>query len=129
MVEVGCVTMANRGRALMIHANVPLAERYKLFKEAFLTATYLDGLVIVELDGKCAPRVEHWSGKIPKFAHHLRTCGEAGVVKTVTKTTKKKLSNRGTCCMFVGYSLTHEGDVYRMWDKVTNRVHITRTII
>ena len=61
--ELGFAVIANRGRAMMHRANVPLADRYKLFKEAFKTATLLDGLVMITIDGKEATRYEQWSGK------------------------------------------------------------------
>jgi hypothetical protein len=32
-------------------ANIPIQIRYKIFKEAFKTATLLDGLMVVEVDG------------------------------------------------------------------------------
>lgn len=34
-------------------------------------------------------------------------------------------------CMFVGYEYApnHGGDVYRMWNPKTNRVHFTRDVI
>jgi hypothetical protein len=42
LAELGFAVLANRGRALMIRANVPMTDRYLLFKEAFATATLLD---------------------------------------------------------------------------------------
>jgi Integrase core domain. len=128
LAEVAFATIANRGRAMMHRANLPLAHQYKLCKEAFKTATLLDGLTVIILDGVAKTRVEHWSGKLPKFAMHLRTWGEAGTV-TLKNTRSPKLADRGVQCMFVGYALNHEGDCYRMWDPLTNRVHITRDII
>jgi hypothetical protein len=128
LAELGFAVLANRGRALMHRANVPMKERYKLFHEAFKTATLLDGLIRIELDGKMKPCVVHWSGKVPNFAKHLRTWGEAGTVKTKTPTTAK-LADRGVHCMFVGYALDHAGDVYRMWNPKTGRVHEMRDVI
>jgi hypothetical protein len=109
LAEVAFATIANRGRAMMYQANIPYKLRFKVWTEAFKTATLLDGLVPIMLDGKLATRFEHWCGKIPEFAKHLRTWGEAGTVKIKTKTTPK-LADRGVQCMFVGYSLNHPGD-------------------
>jgi hypothetical protein len=39
-----------------------------------------------------------------------------------------KLQDRGVQCMFVGYTLDHDGDRYRMWDPVTGGIHVTRDI-
>jgi hypothetical protein len=105
-----------------------MKERYKLFCEAFKTATLLDGLIPIKLNGKVKPRVVHWSGKLPNFAKHLHTWGEAGTVKTKTPTTAK-LADRGMHCMFVGYALDHAGDVYHMWNPKTGWVHETRNVI
>jgi hypothetical protein len=128
LAEVSIATVANRGRALMIRANVPFKLRFKVWTEAFKTATLLDGLVPIELDGKVATRYEHWAGKNPEFAKHLRTWGEAGTVKIKTKTTPK-LADRGVQCMFVGYALNHPGDCYRMWDPETGGIRETRDVI
>lgn len=128
LAELAFAVLANRGRAVMLRANVPLKWRYKLFPEAFKTVTLLDGLVPIMVDNKLATRFEHWRGTNPSFAKHLRTWGEAGTVKTRGKMTPK-LADRGTQCMFVGYALDHAGDCYRMWDPKTGRIHVTRDII
>jgi hypothetical protein len=105
-----------------------MVDRFKLFREAFQTATMLDGLMLVTIDDVTKTRVEHWSGKVPSFAENLRTWGEAGTVKIKTTMTPK-IADRGIQCMFVGYAPDHAGDVYRMWDRGTNRVHTTRDVI
>jgi hypothetical protein len=128
LAEVGFDTLANRGRALMADANVPPDILYCVYSKAFETATRLDGLIPVEIDGKTATKYEHWCGKNPEFAKHLRTWGEAGTVKVKTGTTPK-LDDRGVQCMFVGYALNHAGDVYEMWDPKTKRVHVMRDVI
>jgi hypothetical protein len=89
LAELGFATLYNKGRAMMIKANLPKNVRYLLYKEAFKTATMLDGLVVVEIDGIKKTRYEHFFGKNPKFTGHLRYFGEAGTVKTKTKTTPK----------------------------------------
>ena len=71
LAEKGFDTLYCRGRAMMNAANVPLKMRYTLFWECFKTATLLDGLAIMEIDGKLATRYEHWGAEIPKFAKHL----------------------------------------------------------
>ena len=55
--------------------------RYKVCKEAFKTATVMDGLTLVTSDGKTATKFEHWMGSDPKFASKLRMWGKAGVKK------------------------------------------------
>jgi len=58
----------------------------------------------------------------------LKLFGEAGTVK-ISTSTSPKLADRGAQCMMVGYAESHDGDVYRKWNPITRRVHITRDII
>jgi hypothetical protein len=51
----------------------------------------------------------------------LRSFGEIGVV-TTKDNIQSKLKNRGTPCIFVGYSVHHENDVYRMLNLDTKRI-------
>ena len=128
IVEVGFTTIGNRGRAMMIAANIAYDMRFALYREAYTCATQLDWLVPKTLDGVTKSRVEHWCGHLPKWSKALRTWGEAGVVKVKNKTTPK-LANRGVTCMFTGYANAHAEGVYRMWDPVTNRVHVSRDVV
>ena len=112
----------------MMRANVPVEYQFKLFKEAFKTATLLDALLIVEIDGEKKSCVEHWSGNKPEYVLNLRTWGEAGTIKLKMKMTGK-LEDRGVQCMFIGYAKDHVGDVYQMWDPNTNGIHKTQDII
>ena len=127
-VERGFATCANRGRALMAAANLPEKERYAIGYKAMLTASKLDGLAIVDINGEKKTRYEHFFGKLPGFAHHLRTWGEAGTVKVASKTSPKIL-NRGVTCMMVGYSTGHAGDCYDMWNPSTGTVYVTRDVV
>jgi hypothetical protein len=51
LTEQGFAHIAKLGRALMNHGNIPLKWRSKLFAKAFKTATLLDGLHMIELNG------------------------------------------------------------------------------
>ena len=128
LAEVGLATIAARGRAIMSAAGIPKELRQKFWREAFQTSTYLDGLVLVDVNGVLKTRFEHWEGKLPSFTQHLRKWGEAGVVKLRTSTTPK-IYDRGKVCMFVGYSHNHAGDTFRMWDPESKRVHLSRDIV
>jgi hypothetical protein len=125
--ELGFATIANRGRAVMHRANVPLATKYKLWRNAFKTATLLDGLMPININGITATRYKQWGGQNPAFAKPLKTWGEAGTVKLKIKATPR-VADRGVQCMMVGYALNHDGDCYRMWDPKTARVHETRDV-
>jgi hypothetical protein len=112
----------------MSAAAIPKELRQNFWREAFQTSTYLDGLVLVEIDGVLKNRFEHWEGTLPRFLRYLRKWGEAGVVKLRTSTTPK-IYDRGKVCMFVGYSPNHTGDTFRMWDPENKQVHVSRDII
>ena len=128
MAELGFAVLSNKGRALLIRANVPWKYCIHLYREALKTATDLDGLVMVTVNGKKATRFEHMFGENPRWAKHLKLFGEAGTVKIATSTSPK-LADSGAQCMMVGYADSHDGDVYRMWSPVTRRDHLTRDVI
>ena len=128
LAEVGFALIASQGRAMMAAAHVPVVVRKKVYRDAFKTATLLDALAAVEIDDIIKPRVEHWSGKIPDYAKHLRTWGEAGTVKIRSLSTTK-IEDRGVTCMMIGYALDHGGDCYRMFNPTTSGVHETRDVI
>ena len=54
LVELAFVAIRNKGRALHVHANIPWKYHFHLDREAFKTATDLDGLVMVMVNGKRA---------------------------------------------------------------------------
>ena len=120
LAEVGFATLANCGWAMMHHANLPMMDRYRLAHEAFQCATHLDGLTVVEVNGVTKTRYEHFVGQNPMFAKHVPTWGEAGTVKIKTSTSPK-LNDKGTHCMFVGYTYNHPGDCCRMYDPKSGR--------
>ena len=128
MVETGFSYILNKARALLIEANIPYLTRYKIMHEAIITATKLDNLAIVELDGKFKTRYEHFEGKLPKFVKHLRVWGEAGVVKIKSKIAPK-LKDKGVTTMFAGYTNNHDGDCYKMWEPKLHNIYITRDVI
>jgi hypothetical protein len=71
----------NKGRAIMVAANIPMELRYKIYKEAFKMAMLLDGLMIVEINGVKTTRYKHFFGENPNFSNCLRTWwGEARTV-------------------------------------------------
>jgi hypothetical protein len=82
LAELAFATLAKRGRAMMVAANVPESIRYRIYLEAFKTITLLDGLMLIEINGITKTRYKHWSTKgNPAFAKYLRTWGEVGTVK------------------------------------------------
>jgi hypothetical protein len=126
--EVAFATLGGRARAMMTGANVPFAHRKSLMPEACKHAKMLDGLVVIKLGDATATRYEHQFGKIPPFAKHLHTWGEAGVVTLKARHMHPKHASRGVTCLYVGHSPDHPSDMFRMVDMATGRVHITRDV-
>ena len=127
-VETGFDSIANRARAMLNAAKVPQKWQCKLLPYAALCATDVDGLIVVEWNGKTATRAEHWCGELPKFAGRLRTWGEAGVVTVKTKRTTR-VDDRGKTCMMVGYAKGRDGNVYRMWHMGSGTVYESRYVV
>ena len=109
---------------MIIAANILFEKRYKLFKEAFTCATHLDCIVITELYGIKKTCIEYWRNMLPRWATALRNWGEAGVVKTKTKTTPQ-IAYRSITCMFVGYSVNHTDLLYRIWNPKSNCIRVS----
>jgi Reverse transcriptase (RNA-dependent DNA polymerase) len=109
-------------------ANVPNSFRKLLMPEAVKTATQLDGLIPIELDGVFQTKYKHQFGKNPTFANSLRAFGEAGTVTIKSRTFQPKDKGRGVTCMMVGYSQEHPSGTYRMFDPLTKGIHITRDV-
>ena len=126
LAELAFPYLAGRARAMMGAAHMPGDSRGKVSLEVLKCATMLDGLRIVEVDGKQMTRDEHIHGKNPKWATNLRTWGEAGVVK---EGKDGKTGDKGIAMMFVGYPLNREADSVRMWNQITNGVVTTRDVI
>jgi hypothetical protein len=128
LAELRFASIANKGRALLSAANVPMKVRLKVWVKAFEHATNLDSLIVMPINAKTATRIEHWCGNLPKWVSHLHTWRESGTVKTKIKTTPK-LAGRGIQCMFVGHSKDHDGDCFDMYYPKTNSVDTTRDVI
>ena len=127
-VEKGFETIINRGRAMLIAANIPENRRYLFAKEALMTATKLDDLTVVEYKNEKKPRFEHWGLERPRFTHKMVPWGWAGVVKLTGKF-NGKLKDKGILMMFVGYPDNHAGDAYRMYNEKTKRIIVTRDVV
>ena len=81
LAEIAFATLSNHGCVMMYCANIPDKVKPKVCRDSFQTATKLDGLILITLDGETKTRYEHWCGTKPAFAGHLCTWGEAGTVK------------------------------------------------
>ena len=92
------------------------------------TAAIMDVLTVSTGGGRTETGYKYWMGIIPKFASKLRTWGEAGVVKGLTKS-MLKTSDRVVTYIIVGYNTNSGDNIYRMWNPDTNKIHNTCDII
>ena len=120
-------TFYGQVRAMLNRAGLKCAMREKLWEECALTAALLDGILSNKV--REISKWERFYKETPKFMDKLRTFGEVGVVLDNRKQKiKKKLDNQGEIHYFVGYSTSHAGDIYRMYNPKTGGITMTRDI-
>ena len=127
LVEKFFDTIYNRTRATMTYANIPLSIKHIVCKMLVIHLTNLFNLEIVCKDGVEKTRFEWWGIDLPLFTNFLHPWGVAGVIFTKTTVTKK-LENRGRRMMYVGASMLHLGDTFRMFNPMSKRIHLTRDV-
>ena len=71
LVELGFKTIISRSRAMMIGANILPQQRHRFARMCILTATKLDSLQVISIDGVKQTRHYHYFGRQPLFANHL----------------------------------------------------------
>ena len=121
----GCFsTIGNRTRSMLYYANIHLSQQHILFSKAAMTATLLDGLMILTINGVMATRFEHTHGNVPEFTKSMRTWGKAGLLKLKTKTTPN-IFNKGAMCKFVGYPKNHAAGCWITYNSATKSKHAT----
>jgi hypothetical protein len=90
-------------------ANIPRAILSNFFGEVSKTATELDSLVIIEVNGVNKMRFKHYAKKIPHWVKFMRTVDKAGTVRTGNN---GNVGNHGGIMVFLGYADKHEGNCY-----------------
>jgi hypothetical protein len=123
---MGLTVILEKARAMLSAAQVLREEHYKLWGEVAKTATALDNLIAVTINGETKTRYAHAGLQIPLFVKHPRTFGEAGIVKNMKD---GKVGDRGIAMMFVGYAEEHTGNYYKMYNPVTLQICESRDII
>ncbi len=124
--EMALTVIAAQARSMLIAAQIPDKERFKLWPEVVMTVTFLNNLVPVILNGENKTRWEHTGHKLPLWVKNLRTFEEAGTIK---EEKKGKVLDRGVTMMIIGYNNYHSGNCYCMYNPVTSRVVITQDVI
>jgi hypothetical protein len=83
--------------------------RSGLWSECASTVTFLSNITSIKTQDKCPYQLIF---KVtPKLPSSLRTFGEMGVVTTKADI-QGKLTNCGTTCMFMGYSVDHSNGAF-----------------
>jgi hypothetical protein len=125
-VEMAFRVIEAQTRSMLISPLNPDGERYILLHEVTMTATFLNNLAPVTVNGETKTRWEHAGHKIPLWVNFLWTFGKSGTEK---EEKKGKVLDRGITMMFARYANEHNGNCYRMYNMVTSRVVITRYVI
>ena len=118
IIECAFATIYGKAQAMMCDANFPDAERELLWAEAVHTCTQIDN-ILTNNEGKSA--TELFRGQKPTLARYLRVFGEACVFANREKI-KSKLQDCGEVGMFLGYSLLHDNNTYRIYKPSTKHV-------
>ena len=105
--QMGFIALAGTTRAVTNKGNIPRVIRHKLLGKVSKTATKLDSLSLVEIDGVKKTCVEHYANIIPRWVKHTRTFGEAGTVRIGKD---GKVGNLGVTMMTVGSANNREGN-------------------
>jgi hypothetical protein len=97
-----------------------------LWAECASTATFYDNIIVTNSLHKSS--LELMFNEKSKELNNLRKFGEVCVAATKSKI-QGKLSDRGSVCVFVGYTFNHANDVYRLLNLNTNHVIKSRDVI
>jgi hypothetical protein len=125
-VESKFQTFFGRTRAMLNSAGLKDHLRSGVWAECAMTVTYLSNITSIKEKMICPYQLLF--GNKPRLPESLRSFGEIGVF-TTKNDIQGKLTNRGTPCMFMGYSINHAHDVYRMLNIKTKKIINSRYII
>ena len=120
-------TLYSRMRAMLNGAGIFDFLRKKLWAECARTSTILHNVITASNNTKSP--YEQFYGHKCKIISELRVFGEIGVVKTVYTNLTEKMKNKGKSMMFIGYSLSHGTNVFRMLNLDTLGVSTTRDVV
>jgi hypothetical protein len=115
-----------RIRAMLNSVGLKDHLRSGVWAECTMTVTYLFNNTSIKEKMICPYQLQF--GNKPRLPESLRSFGEIGVV-TTKNDIQGKLANIGTPCMFMGYSIDHANDVYRMLHIKTKKIINSRDII
>ncbi len=83
--KMAFTVISAQARSMLIAAQVPDLQRFKLWPEVVTTTTFLNNLVPVIMNEERKTRWEHAGHKLPAWVKNLQTFGEAGTEKEKSK--------------------------------------------
>jgi hypothetical protein len=119
-------TFFGRIRAMLNSAGLKDHLRSGVWAECAMTVTFLSNITSIKNKLTCPSQL--LCGCKPKLSESLQSFGEIGV-ETTKNDIQGKLTNRGTRRMFMGYSVHHAHDVYRMLNTDIKKVINSRDIV
>ena len=125
VVERRIAVLLNGARAAMYAANLNEDARKKLWAEAVRYTE--DVRCSMATSRNSTSSNELFSGKKPQFLQYMKEFGRVGYV-TKREKILNKFEERAIKCIFVGYSTTHSGDTYRMYNPETKRIILSRDV-
>ncbi len=96
--EIAFMVITAQARSMLISAKIPDGERFKFWPEVTVTATFLNNLVPVTVNGETKTRWEHFGHKIPSWIKCLRIFSKAGTVKEWKKEKGSGQGNHYDAC-------------------------------
>jgi hypothetical protein len=119
-------TLYGRIQAMLNGAGLEGELRDKIWAECAMNVTYLSNIISTKSSFKSPIELLYAEKRI--LHDNLKMFGEVEVVPTKERI-QAKLSNRGTTCLFVGYTENHSRDVYRILNLTTNSIINSQDII
>jgi hypothetical protein len=119
-------TFFGRIRAMLNSAGLKDHLRSGVWAECAMTVTFLSNITSIKNKMICPSQL--LLGCKTKLPESLRSFGKIGVVMTKNDI-QRKLTNRGTPCIFMGYSVNHAHDVYTNLNMDTKKVINSQDIV
>jgi hypothetical protein len=114
-VERAIATIFGKTRSMLNKARTTVALRKGLWAKCASLSVQHDNIKVKE---KLAS--EKVYGPNPKWISNMRTLGEMAIIAQHSdKKIRNKFADRGNTAMFIGYSDTHEKDVYKFMNTAT----------
>jgi hypothetical protein len=127
-IERKFATLYGKTRSMLNGAQFPKTLRDGLWAHCAKLASNLEN-ILYGSTGKTPPS-ERFYGHLPKWVKSLRTFGEIAIISdSRNKEIRSKLADRGFPAIFIGYSDSHDTDVWEFFNYKTKSVILSRDVI